>query len=114
MDSLVGGAISNYTHDLIGGYRMTEGATPDFLASGLCLLYAMLLGLGVKASATVNSLLTIINLAVMGLVVVLGIYYADIANWGSQNGGLLPFGFRDVFIGEYPSFINFFFLNKLK
>lgn len=73
---------------------------PDVLASGLCLVYAMLLGLGVKTSATVNSLLTIVNLAVMGLVVVLGIYYADITNWGSQNGGFLPYGFGGIITGE--------------
>lgn len=103
MDSLVGGVISNYTRDVVmDGYSMGEplGAVPDFLASGLCLAYAMLLGLGVKASTTVNSLLTIINLAVMGLVIVLGIYYADITNWSSENGGLLPYGFGGVITGK--------------
>jgi len=102
VDSLIGGAISNYTRDAMGGWTMGEplGTTPDILASGLCLAYAMLLGVGVKTSATVNSLLTIINLAVMGLVVVLGIYYADLANWSSQNGGLLPYGFGGVITGK--------------
>ncbi|CAL1680348.1 unnamed protein product [Lasius platythorax] len=106
VDSLVGGAISNYTRDMMGGFRMGEplGGVPDPLASGLCLLYAMLLGLGVKASATVNSVLTIINLAVMGLVVVLGIYYADLANWSSQNGGLLPYGFGGIITGAATCF----------
>lgn len=102
VDSLIGGAISNYTRDMMGGWTMGEplGTVPDILASGLCLAYAMLLGVGVKTSATVNSLLTIVNLAVMGLVVVLGIYYADIANWGSQNGGFLPYGFGGIITGE--------------
>lgn len=108
MDSLIGGVIGNYTRDVVmGGYSMGEplGTVPDFLASGLCLVYAMLLGLGVKFSTTVNSFLTIINLMVMGLVVVLGIYYADITNWSSQNGGLLPYGFGGVITGKYPSFV---------
>lgn len=102
VDSLIGGAISNYTHDMMGGWTMGEplATIPDILASGLCLAYAMILGLGVKTSAAANSLLTIINLAVMALVVVLGIYYADIANWSSQNGGLLPYGFGGVITGE--------------
>jgi len=102
VDSLIGGAISNYTRDVMGGWTMGEplGTIPDILASGLCLAYAMLLGLGVKTSATVNSLLTIINLAVMALVVVLGIYYADITNWSSQNGGLLPYGFGGIITGK--------------
>lgn len=112
MDSLVGGAISNYTRDLLGDYIMggeSFGIFPDFLASGMCLAYAMLLGLGVKTSATVNSLLTIVNLAVMVLVVVLGIYYADITNWASQNGGLLPYGFGGVITGEF-FFLGGFYL----
>jgi len=103
VDSLVGGVISNYTRDVVmDGYSMGEplGAVPDFLASGLCLAYATLLGLGVKASTTVNSLLTIVNLAVMGLVIVLGIYYADITNWSSENGGFLPYGFGGVITGK--------------
>ncbi|XP_020299490.1 cationic amino acid transporter 4 isoform X2 [Pseudomyrmex gracilis] len=106
VDSLVGGAISNYTHDLLDDYIMGQplGIFPDFLASGLCLAYAMLLGLGVKTSATVNSVLTIVNLAVMMLVVVLGICYADISNWGNQNGGFLPYGFGGVITGAATCF----------
>lgn len=105
VDSLVGGAISNYTRDVMSGWTMGEpcwtlGTVPDVVASGLCLTYAMLLGLGVKTSTTVNSLLTIVNLAVMGLVIILGIYYADIANWGDHIGGLLPYGFSGVIMGE--------------
>lgn len=76
------------------------GNIPDLLAAGLCLAYAMLLALGVKCSATVNSLLTIVNLAVMALVIGLGVYYADLANWSSQNGGFLPFGFGGVLAGN--------------
>lgn len=86
----------------MGGYTMGEplGAVPDFMAAGLCLAYAMLLALGVKFSSTVNSLLTVVNLVVMGLVIILGIYYADISNWDSRNGGLLPYGFSGVLAGE--------------
>ncbi|XP_012522514.1 cationic amino acid transporter 4 [Monomorium pharaonis] len=106
VDSLVGGAISNYTRDVMGEWTMGEplGAVPDVLASGLCLIYALLLGVGVKTSATVNSVLTIVNLMVMGLVVVLGIYYADLTNWSSQNGGLLPYGFNGIIRGAATCF----------
>lgn len=85
------------------GYTMEEplGTVPDFLAAGLCLAYAMLLALGVKCSATVNSMLTIVNLAVMGLVIGLGVYYADLTNWSSSNGGFLPFGFTGVLAGTF-------------
>ncbi|KAF7418564.1 hypothetical protein HZH68_001217 [Vespula germanica] len=109
VDSLAGGAISNYTHHLMGGYTMGEplGTMPDFLACGLCLIYAMLLTLGVKCSAAVNSLLTLVNLAVMILTIVLGIYYADISNWSNENGGIFPYGFSGVLAGAATCFYAF-------
>ncbi|KAI4500245.1 hypothetical protein M0802_004662 [Mischocyttarus mexicanus] len=109
VDSLAGGAFSNYTHRLMGGYTMGEplGTMPDILASGLCLAYAMLLTLGVKCSAAVNSLLTLVNLAVMMLTIVLGIYYADITNWSSDNGGIFPYGFSGVLAGAATCFYAF-------
>ncbi|XP_053995437.1 cationic amino acid transporter 4 [Hylaeus anthracinus] len=109
VDSLAGGAISNYTRYMMHGYTMAEplGHYPDFLAAGLCLAYAMLLALGVKCSATVNSLLTIINLAVMALVIGLGISYAKLSNWSSENGGFLPFGFTGVLTGAATCFYAF-------
>nr|XP_012223774.1 PREDICTED: cationic amino acid transporter 4-like [Linepithema humile] len=96
VDSLVNGAISNYTHNKLGGWLVD---VPDFLAGGTYLIYTLLLGVGVKTSVTINSLLTIINLIVMGLIVVLGIYYADISNWSSQDRGFMPFKFSDVIKG---------------
>jgi len=39
----------------------------------------------IKFSKMINSLLVMINLAVMGLIIFLGIYYADMANWNIQN-----------------------------
>ncbi|XP_076180588.1 cationic amino acid transporter 4 [Ptiloglossa arizonensis] len=109
VDSLVGGSISNYTRQMMHGYTMGEplGHFPDFLAGALCLAYAMLLALGVKCSATVNSLLTIVNLAVMALVIGLGITYADISNWSSEKGSFLPFGFGGVLAGAATCFYAF-------
>ncbi|XP_060824155.1 cationic amino acid transporter 4 [Bombus pascuorum] len=109
VDSLAGGAISNYTRQIMHGYTMGEplGTIPDFLAAGLCLAYAMLLALGVKCSATVNSMLTIVNLGVMGLVIGLGIYYAKLSNWSCENGGFLPYGFSGVLAGAATCFYAF-------
>lgn len=105
VDSLAGGSISNYTRRIMHGYTMAEplGTIPDFLAAGLCLAYAMLLALGVKCSATVNSFLTTINLGVMGLVIGLGIYYAKFSNWSYD---FMPFGFSGVLAG-ISEFIDF-------
>nr|XP_033330259.1 cationic amino acid transporter 4 [Megalopta genalis] len=109
VDSLAGGSISNYTRQAMHGYTMGEplGNFPDLLAGGLCLAYAMLLALGVKCSATVNSLLTIVNLGVMALVIGLGISYANISNWSNENGGFLPYGFTGVLAGAATCFYAF-------
>ncbi|XP_017886052.1 cationic amino acid transporter 4 [Ceratina calcarata] len=110
VDSLAGGAISNYTRQITHGGTMGDlmyyglGSVPDFLAAGLCLAYAMLLALGVKCSAMVNSLLTIVNLCVMALVIGLGFFYARISNWSSENGGFLPYGMGGVLAGAAPCF----------
>ncbi|XP_012282383.1 cationic amino acid transporter 4 [Orussus abietinus] len=109
VDSLSGGAVSNFTKHTIGGVSLGEPLAHvlDPLASGLCLIYALLLAMGVKGSAAVNSLLTLVNLGVMTLVVVLGIYYMDISNWSSQTGGFLPFGFSGVLAGAATCFYAF-------
>lgn len=83
------------------------GRYPDVLAFVVCLTYASLLGIGVKGSAMVNSLLTIINLCVMALVIVMGFYYANEENWTSQRGGFLPFGFSGVLAGAATCFYAF-------
>lgn len=62
------------------------GHYPDVLAFLVCLTYAGLLGVGVKTSAVINSVFTLINLAVMTIVVCIGFYYAKIENWTSDKG----------------------------
>lgn len=75
VDSLFGGFISNTTISVTGEmHEQLLGRYPDLLAFTVCLVYALLLGIGVKGSAIVNSLLTTINLCVMSLIVVVGKY----------------------------------------
>lgn len=83
------------------------GRYPDILAFVVCLVYAMLLGVGVKFSSIVNSFLTVINLSVMLLVIVVGFYYANEENWTSQRGGFLPYGFSGVIAGAATCFYAF-------
>lgn len=73
-------------------------AMPDFLASGLCVAYAMLLILGVKISAKVNTVLTLLNLMVMAVFAYLSFFYGDFTN--IIAGGILPYGFSGVVTGE--------------
>ncbi|KAF2898149.1 hypothetical protein ILUMI_08019 [Ignelater luminosus] len=108
VDSLFGGIISNTTVSVTGEmHEQLLGRYPDILAFVVCITYALLLGIGVKGSAMVNSLLTVVNLAVMCLVIVVGFYYADEANWSSQQGGFLPFGFGGVIAGAATCFYAF-------
>ncbi|XP_001606549.1 cationic amino acid transporter 4 [Nasonia vitripennis] len=109
VDSLSGRAISNFTKRLMSGYSMDEplGNVPDPVAAALCFVYALLLALGVKCSAAVNSLLTLVNLGVMALVICLGFYYADLGNWNFQGHGFLPYGITGVFAGAATCFYAF-------
>ncbi|XP_066246325.1 cationic amino acid transporter 4 [Euwallacea similis] len=107
VDSLFGGIISNTTISITGEmHEELLGKYPDFLAFSVCLVYALLLGIGVKGSAMVNSFLTIINLSVMGIVIVMGIYYADEENW-AKGGGFLPYKFGGVMAGAATCFYAF-------
>jgi cationic amino acid transporter 4 len=108
VDSLSGRAISNLTRRFMAGYSIDEplGNIPDPVAAALCLVYALLLAVGVKCSAAVNSLLTLVNLGVMGLVVVLGFYHADLSNWNYRGNGFLPYGITGVFAGMACFFLS--------
>ncbi|KAK4884621.1 hypothetical protein RN001_000892 [Aquatica leii] len=108
VDSLFGGVISNTTARLTGEmHQQLLGRYPDLLAFTVCLVYAVLLGIGVKGSAMINSLLTVVNLAVMMLVTIVGFYYANSNNWSSENGGFLPYGFSGVIKGAATCFYAF-------
>ncbi|XP_074027464.1 cationic amino acid transporter 4 [Leptinotarsa decemlineata] len=108
VDSLFGGIISNTTVSITGEmHEQLLSKYPDFLAFFVCIVYASLLGIGVKGSTAVNSFLTLINLAVMILVVGVGFYYADESNWTSGKGGFLPYGFGGVIAGAATCFYAF-------
>ncbi|BES96324.1 cationic amino acid transporter [Nesidiocoris tenuis] len=108
VDSLLGGAVSNITISLVGEmHEQLFGKYPDFLAFAVCISYACVLGTGVKGSAWVNSILTVVNLGVMSLVIVLGFYYANFDNWTHEGSGFLPFGMGGVVAGAATCFYAF-------
>ncbi|XP_014242275.1 cationic amino acid transporter 4 [Cimex lectularius] len=108
VDSLLGGAISNATIALVGEmHEQLFGRYPDFLAFAVCVSYACVLGTGVKGSAMVNSILTVVNLGVMSLVIVVGFYFADIDNWTHKGHGFLPYGVGGVIAGAATCFYAF-------
>lgn len=108
MDSLFGGIISNTTLAITGEmHEQLLSRHPDLLAFSVCIAYSFLLGIGVKSSAIVNSFFTIINLAVMGLVIVVGFYYANEENWSGKGTSFLPYGFSGVLAGAATCFYAF-------
>lgn len=83
---MFGGIVKNTTLSITGEmHKQLLGQYPDFLAFTVCIFYAFLLGIGVKGSAMINSLLTIINLIVMAVVIIVGFYYVDGSNWITQK-----------------------------
>lgn len=108
VDSLFEGVISNTTISFTGElHQAIFGRYPDILACLVCLTYASLLGIGVKGSAIVNSILTSVNLCVMAIVICVGFYYANLDNWTEVRGGFLPFKFEGVIAGAATCFYAF-------
>ncbi|XP_044728670.1 cationic amino acid transporter 4 [Chrysoperla carnea] len=105
VDSLLDHAISNTTVLITGEmHEQLLGRYPDLLAFGVCISYALLLGIGVKGSALVNSIFTIVNLLVILLIITTGFYYATPQNW-TRN--FLPFGWSGVLAGAATCFYAF-------
>lgn len=108
VDSLFSGAISNMTISVTGEmHEELLGKYPDLLAGIVCVIYAILLGLGVKISTIVNSFLTLINLFVVIVVICVGFYYANEDNWTLPGQGFLPYGFGGVLAGAATCFYAF-------
>ncbi|XP_055594778.1 cationic amino acid transporter 4 [Uranotaenia lowii] len=108
VDSMFGNIVANTTMELTGEmHEQLLAKYPDFLAFAVCIAYAIALATGVKATAMINSILTTVNVVVMGLVVVLGFWYADVGNWSMPEQGFLPFGFGGVLAGAATCFYAF-------
>ncbi|XP_042219105.1 cationic amino acid transporter 4-like isoform X2 [Homarus americanus] len=107
VDSLFDGALSNATMTHIGVLHAGLLAPyPDFLAFAVTLAYCGFLTMGVKGSAYFNSVFTLINLCVMAFVIVVGMTYADIANW-SAGDGFMAYGVSGVISGAATCFYAF-------
>lgn len=107
VDSFFDHALTNFTVETIGTMHAGYLAPfPDFLAFFVTLIYCSFLTLGVKGSAYFNSIFTLINLCVMGFVIVVGLYFADVTNW-TTGGGFLPFGMSGVVAGAATCFYAF-------
>lgn len=104
---------------------------PDFLAFALVLLITVFMVVGVKESAAMNKLFTALNIIVIGFIVVVGAFKADIRNWQLKpesieswidekgvnqtcatsprcgKGGFFAYGFEGVMKGAAKCFYAF-------
>lgn len=110
VDSLLGGHIANVTVAITGEmHQHLLGQYPDVLAAVVCLAYAAAMGAGVRTTATINAVLTMLNVAVVLLVVSLGLWYAQPRNWteAGSPGGFMPYGVGGVVAGAATCFYAF-------
>lgn len=107
IDSLFDGAIRNSTIETFGSMHDSYLAPYiDPLAFTVTLVYCGLLSVGVKCSAHINSVFTLINMAVVLFVITFGFYWADIKNW-QGTGGFAPYGVTGVVAGAATCFYAF-------
>ena len=105
-DAIFSGAIRNATLTHIGHIQVAWlSEYPDCLALAVVLALTVFIACGAKASVSVNTVFTIINLAVITGIILAGLSLAEGNNWtNSDHGGFLPFGFTGVFAGAATCF----------
>lgn len=109
IDSMVDGLIANTTIGVTGEMHESLLAKyPDVLAFAVCICYSVAMGSGVKTTAVINAVLTLVNIAVVLLVISLGFWYANPRNWTVDSpGGFMPFGVGGVVAGAASCFYAF-------
>ena len=104
VDSLADNAVSNALMTYVVRWH-TPGLSsyPDFFSFAVCLLVAFFLLIGARVSASLNSLMTLLNLAVIFFIMLIGIMLFKPSNWSP----FLPYGFSGVFKGSATAFFAF-------
>lgn len=107
VDSMLDGFIANTTMSVTGEmHEQLLSKYPYFLAFFVCLGYTAALATGVKTTAIINGVLTMMNIGVVVMVICVGLWHANPRNW-SGEGGFLPFGFVGVISGAASCFYAF-------
>jgi len=105
LDALLNDRIKNFTITHIG--TMNGGALvahyPDFLACLLPLVITVPLALGVTVTSKANNIVTTINIIVITFAVLIGLSFANKANWSD----FAPYGFSGVLAGAATCFFSF-------
>ncbi|VDO19213.1 unnamed protein product, partial [Heligmosomoides polygyrus] len=114
LDNLVNRAISNFTLNTIGTLSSGEGffgRYPDVMSFLLICLVAVIVALGSKSSASVNTAFVFLNLGVIAFISIYGFTYADFSLWiGTDESGkskFFPFGIGGTLSGAAACFFAF-------
>ncbi|CAM1306694.1 Uncharacterised protein g4435 [Pycnogonum litorale] len=101
VDSITDSALSEYLTKTFGFKDLGVFSNyPDLVAVSLILFLMTLLCFGLKNSTLFNNTLTIVNLAVILIITVVGALYANTENWtNKENGGFVPYGFNGILTG---------------
>ncbi|XP_055330477.1 cationic amino acid transporter 4-like [Paramacrobiotus metropolitanus] len=107
VDSMLDGAIRNSTLRTVGVVRvpLVGQIYPDFVAFAVCMVACIAVAIGVKHSARLNNVFTLVNLMVILFVIVFGFTLADSNNWTAY--GFMPMGFAGVLRGAAICFFAF-------
>ena len=104
LDTFVGGAISNGTQNALGHIHLYGfGTSIDFISFGVVIFFSILLSSGVKNSAILNNILTVLNLIVAAGVFVIGLFYVKREHWSD----FAPYGIEGVLAGASTCFFAF-------
>ncbi|KAK6014605.1 high affinity cationic amino acid transporter 1 domain protein, partial [Ostertagia ostertagi] len=114
LDVLVNRAISNFTLSTIGTLSSGEGffgRYPDVMSFLVIWATALIVALGTKSSAGVNTAFVILNLLVTAFITIYGLTFANFSLWiGTDENGksrFFPFGLGGTLSGAATCFFAF-------
>ncbi|CAG2104226.1 unnamed protein product [Medioppia subpectinata] len=106
MDSLLNGQIRNYTMASLSSSIGLNyfSAHVDIFAFLIVIVLMVFMTSGVKITSYLNNLFSMINITVIFVIIVVGLYYSDLNNWTHSPNGFMPYGWRGVFAGSATCF----------
>lgn len=101
LDSTIGGELrtvmAGWLSPLLGVHLTAQ---LDILSGGIALATAAFLTFGLNVTTYVNNTFSIINIAAIAIIIIIGTYFSDTNNWRNVPGGFMPYGWTGVFQGN--------------
>ena len=107
LDSIADGAIRNITLTHLNSAVGPRLNHLDLLAFMIVIAFLVFLSFGVRTTSHLNNIFSVINIAVILVIIVVGGYFADTKNWTEVKGGFMPYGWKGVFAASASCFYAF-------